>query len=477
MPEKIIYSHDNDQLLEKLGGVMMHLFSDGPSIKSASSDAFSEDFMRRFTPPDSHFGMHLNAMGAGESYAFNKNGDWWGRKPLQDRHDTFVKFGAYYEEHKNRDREKRRGDVKSSAFNAPMDRVELIVWGDKRKAEEDYEMVKAGKSLSFSMSAKVPHDVCSCCGHKAASSKKYCDHARFHMTRYLPEFQKFAYVENPDPTFFDISRVKDPADRIAWYLNYLPEAEMQKAASINNDIPMSGFDLANVFGVNLGGDLGWSTLKGRLVMEKLSKAEQRDDAEAREWRTNVTPFAMAPGALTKEALQSLRRVEPDVMFHLLTKQSALLPFQDFLAYVTDQDPADVAESAIYKLASEKYLPGIFTHLSSLPAVPEVETGMAPASLIKTSSCCGKGDPIEHLLSTVGDQLSLDQDKVRVRVMRICVRPQPQMFKFAGVGTEQEHSLARSYAALYGIYKVAQLTSDDWEEDIDDPGQQLLICQH
>jgi hypothetical protein len=111
--------------------------------------------------------------------------------------------------------------------------VELIVHGNKEKAAKEYEMAKAGKALSFSMSCRVPYDICNCCEKKASSPANYCDHLKHNMLQYMPEFKKYAFAINDKPKFFDISAVEKPADRIAHYLDYaFPAGE--KSASFNN---------------------------------------------------------------------------------------------------------------------------------------------------------------------------------------------------------------------------------------------------
>ena len=157
---KIIVPSNHDELVLRSGRLSTFFESDSQLIKNAASSAFSEAMIRNHAPDDDHFGVHLIAMGAGEFYSFNKNGDWWTKEGLIKYHPTFVSHGNLFREHLNQDPKKRIGVVKASAYNLEMERVELVVWGDKRKAEKEYARAKTGKELAFSMSARVPYDKC-----------------------------------------------------------------------------------------------------------------------------------------------------------------------------------------------------------------------------------------------------------------------------------------------------------------------------
>ena len=89
------------------------------------------------------------------------NCDYWPAYWNEKRAHTFVDCGCYYREHKNTDPRKYGiGEVKAAAYNPDMHRIELVVWGDKRKSEEEYEEIRKDKPLSFSMSARVKGDIC-----------------------------------------------------------------------------------------------------------------------------------------------------------------------------------------------------------------------------------------------------------------------------------------------------------------------------
>lgn len=59
---------------------------------------------------------------------------------------------------------------------------------------------------------KIPYDVCTICGNKAATRAEYCDHLKYEMGRIYPDGKQAAAL-NPSPRFFDSSWVIRPADR------------------------------------------------------------------------------------------------------------------------------------------------------------------------------------------------------------------------------------------------------------------------
>lgn len=123
-------------------------------------------------PGRSH--LHVIAMGSTENYGPNRNADGFRRSELMNKHATFVTNGHVYKHHKNKDPQKASGIVKFSAYNEPMNRVELIIAVDNDKWSKELEKLASGQDLPLSMACKVAHDVCSICNNKAPHRDKYC---------------------------------------------------------------------------------------------------------------------------------------------------------------------------------------------------------------------------------------------------------------------------------------------------------------
>lgn len=162
----------------------------------------------------------LTALGAGEYWGSNINGDFFPAEALRHRgedygHKTFESMAHVYKHHINKDPAKSYGKVILSVWNERMKRVELIVTIEESKAPDLVERVNNGEYPEVSMGCKVPYDVCSVCGNKAKTRKDYCDHLRYHINKIPPGHSKIATAINTIPKFFDISFVLIGADRIA----------------------------------------------------------------------------------------------------------------------------------------------------------------------------------------------------------------------------------------------------------------------
>lgn len=78
--------------------------------------------------------IHLIAMGSTESTGPNRNGDGFRAAVLKQYHPSFVKHAHFYRDHKNADPLKSYGRVVTSAYNEPMQRIELLIALRDRKS-------------------------------------------------------------------------------------------------------------------------------------------------------------------------------------------------------------------------------------------------------------------------------------------------------------------------------------------------------
>jgi hypothetical protein len=183
--------------------------------------------------------VHLISHGATEAYGPNRNGDGFKEATCKRYADTFEKFAHWHRNHKNKveNGDPYYGLVKKAGYNDPMRRVELLVglFKTKEAAERhgkqafvaDRELTKlaSGKDLAVSMACRVPYDQCSYCDHKARTRDDYCTASmckaggcKDNLTRVVKVAGDVhqLHVDNPHPTWFDISDVFRPADRIAY---------------------------------------------------------------------------------------------------------------------------------------------------------------------------------------------------------------------------------------------------------------------
>ena len=491
---KVHHPEIDQEELVKAAGRIVTLIEDEKHVKQASSSCITEDLIRDNMPDKDHFMVHLIAMGDGETYGQNRNGDFWPKEANQKYHDTFVKKGHFFREHNNRDPKKAIGIVKASAYNPEMNRIELVIHGDKNKAEEEYGLAKQGKALSFSMSARVPYDICNVCDNKATKSANYCEHLKHRMNEYIPEFQKFAYAINDKPTFFDISRVANPADRIAHYIDYAFNDELQKAASAPGLIFSD--ELAAAQGVSIPENLGFTTDPTKQkILEKLAAAEQyvedvrlgRDLPQDEKY--NFVKYAAAnifeEGELTDEELDQLRSVEPGTLFYKLASSNIILPFKSFVAYSTGRKIREVESDPIVKYASSCGCMGTSMRDLLSSVIPSGLSNMFDSSSrFMADSDLGCTDKVQQFMEKADDKFKHKSGKPGLhKIIKITISSGPKMsVKSASDETLSAddklyaHTLAQSYS-LYKVSFMNDCRKRDRDFMVDDMSSLLLTCRN
>lgn len=349
-------------------------------VKRAAAREF-KDF-DQLRPAAKHSLIHLIAMGDADDYGANRNGDSfyktatrldlidpnWNELTTADgdrhvksaktfadrthvgnleRHHTFVKFARVFEHHRNKPDQnpdhRILGSVKASAHNDSMRRVELMIEVPNDLWADDLQKLAEGKDVPFSMAANVPYDICSYCGHKAASRKKYCSHLADKITAITKTGHQISAV-NDWETFFDISKVRRPADRIAYSLQF------QKAAS-----DLRGAELA----IALLDDLDTTPLA--VLMEgQPAETARRFGYMAKLADIEKKVSAMANGAVNQRLLQLAKGTKgkcekqaQDVGFYNLPElftafadRGVILPVEQFVAFTMGQNKVADMGSAI-----------------------------------------------------------------------------------------------------------------------------------
>ena len=238
-----------------------------------------DEFIQSLKPRDDGFYVLVNAMGAGEYWGSNLNGDFFPEASLCHKGDDYGYRTFYdahvFKHHVNKDPAKSFGDVVFSAWNPQMRRVELVLFVDRDRAQlmgatDIYDKIDAGDFMAVSMGCRVKYDLCSICldrqkyqkakesynpmihksvedavlaFHKkdpikglARTRAEYCIHAKTMMNRIFPDGRK-VYVINDFPKFFDISFVYIGADKTARVMAKVGSAGMEetmaKVASLN----------------------------------------------------------------------------------------------------------------------------------------------------------------------------------------------------------------------------------------------------
>ena len=343
----------------------------------------------------------LNALGAGEFYGSNKNGDYFNEWsllgdtippdvqefirdkglpiPAEWGYKTFERYAYPYKHHDNDDPAKSCGErVCCADYNHKMHRVELIVFIRGDKAPEVIQKIDNGEAVAFSMGARLPFDVCSICRKPARKKDEYCDHLKNMLNYIFPDGRK-VYAYNYFPRFFDISIVTVPADRSAYSLkkvaSYLQEGQASMVWAPGMDyttiIPATA---ATVQGA--GFDMGFHEPVAAESMEKFAglfeylasggKSKEADidkivpahpEPKAEEVKaTPVTPDVMEivrrlvyrdnqwKQSLPPETLTSLKRYPLNKVLSGLTSLGIVLPDKDGDDLIGDQELPENLES-------------------------------------------------------------------------------------------------------------------------------------
>jgi hypothetical protein len=226
------------QLLE-LGGTHNSL----EKRANEMSEAYS--FASSMTPKEGHTYILVIAMGAGEYYGPNKNGDYFPEEDLKLQYKNFetkyklnsatgkneINEGAlFYKHHKNKPHKGHPwfGTVHKAFYNENMHRVELIIdiHNEREGAQELVDKVHSGGSFSVSMGVNIPYDTCCVCKNRASKMEDYCDHLKYELNRIRPDGTRvyaingqYDYKKKPKAlNFFDISYVFRPADKTGYML-------------------------------------------------------------------------------------------------------------------------------------------------------------------------------------------------------------------------------------------------------------------
>lgn len=352
-------------------------------LEKRAASQLLQDFERYLGPKDEPL-VHLIAVGSSEFFGPNRNGDAFSAETCRRYHSTFVKYARFYRSHQNRDARKSYGIVKASAYNEPLRRIELLVAlngspeAAKRNgglvADKELHKLASGQPIAVSMACRVPYDICSYCGNKARSRAEYCRapsegghckagglHSHIGELVEVDGQLHHLHADNPTPTWFDISHVYRPADRIAYVLG-----ELEKAAAAGQTI--AGVDVAAQMG---------------LVVPPVLLHTATKTAAERQMVTELTELAAMEAEVACSPFRDLLpSFHPDVQeteltppegyrekfgqfLRALADRRVMLPLPHFLCVTTGLPLEKAAETAVLV---RRYLPGMFTDLLAHPDV-------------------------------------------------------------------------------------------------------------
>ena len=417
--------------------------------------------------------VHLIALGASEAYGPNRNGDGFKAAACRKYHNTFVKFGKFFRNHKNKP---ERGDphfgvIKASAYNEDMRRVELLCALNAEKsaternggfiADAELEKLARGADIPVSMACRVPRDVCSYCQNSARTRDEYCTTekcaaggCRDNLSRLIKVGNDLhhLHVDNPDPTWFDISAVFRPADRIAYgaKADYLTKAAADNGLfELQDAIKLAEASSVPLAVVLQAGQTGfWNPMQisqiqlgyGLAAIEKFATLREADM-----YRALVMP------AFPVEKLATFGSARCDAQLATLADYGIILPLPAY-ATLIGQDAYTKQAAAV--------MPWIYTQMADSEALPQsVERGACLFAEKHADERAGL------LAAGLQADFSLKKAAVTNRLWRSCIQGQPvpvicAQEKSAGCSAEG-HRLAQQYAMykLGSLWRLAATDSD------------------
>lgn len=516
--KKLIYPDSNSELFSSLDGVMVSVIRDTnfyTNIKKASSSAISRQLLEDCKPDKDHFLIHITAIGDDETYGFNKNADGFPKKANEKYYKTFETNANLFREHNSSSPENRIGIIKAAAYNKDMHRIEVVAWANIKKAAAEYEAALAGKPLSSSMGASVPCDRDNISGKLSKNPSEYEPWMKRFPGKYIEEWNgkpinKWAYVHNDTPTFFDLSIVAKPADRIADYLEYrfndaVKDGILKSACENDACVPsallpeMMGYDLLK-FGsdiIRTKGDLTsyFASEDKAKILEKLASIEKEFiDINSSSDKANDPRVAYIKNAkyvnfdksytLSKDDISELRNLRPETLFFELQKRASVLSFKPFVDLIFEGNPKFASEdhkNKIVKYAEIAIVPTVFSEVKNLiesgdvlPCGDGVDELFEAGDPIEAMYDLNNTDPVQKIMDGIEDQLSYKEEKKQPRIIQITITQhvpdeniqKEDCGKFFKIKTasfnpnielsKDDLTVAKQLAFTYAFYKVAAL---------------------
>lgn len=319
----------------------------------------------------------------------------------------------------------------------------------------------------ISHNCQVPNDVCSGCGNKARTRKDYCTEDTCKYGGCKSNLTKVAndghilHVDNPDPSFFDISGVFNPADRIA-YGNTVDF--LRKAAGCET---IGGAALAEAYSLVPPVD---SLLRG-YISERLETqikaayvlAAREDSYES----LLLTKYADTLALAFRSCVQPETDLKPlgtvgtakcASGLRALADTDSVLPVRDFLRLALGQNSEKLAA-----LTAEVpgLLPGVYNRLiAGGSLVSELES-----NCLVPSQGSASGEQ-KLWAGKVAEDLSIAPENVMRRIQLSAIRgdtspAQPQTFHKKASSSD----LAEVWARRYAVYKLASFAGKVLKEPL------------
>lgn len=325
----------------------------------------------------------------------------------------------------------------------------------------DHGFIAGGIGVS---NCKVPGDHCSICGNFSKSRKAKdggtdCRHIKHQLSCLSKSGHRVGMI-NDHMVFFDISRVRVPADRIAYSL--LKVAGLGGGADLDDERALHVFNVPRISGED--DPLGLYASKLSEVLHKLSNIEKQIEAVGRAPNESLSfdPAVMRHLSDDERTAMGQNRGDIGKVLAALADKKICLSLSDFVKLVLGERAGGYENSI--RLASDS-LPGVFSRLaeeSEERELPESAMDEGEASVPRR---------VSEMIEAMKGGMSLDDEPVARRVTIVAIRklPPPDLKKAASLYDETADKMLRAYAA----YKVAWCLRNG----IDSRVTKLAVLQH
>lgn len=307
--------------------------------------------------------------------------------------------------------------------------------------------------------------------------------------QYIPEHKKYAFVYNDEPSFFDLSIVKRPAERIAHYLEYKFASDntegLLKAASDNNGYIPSAL-LAELQGIKFSLTKGFRNIKKANTLKRLIELE-KDFANAISDKQDNTvkglyiknaainsfskDFDLSDSELKEFTNLNIRK---ESFFREMAKRASIMNFKSFIDFIYPEDKSEEKQQAV-KLASCQILPTLFNGLNNFGIdLNELDNLFDSGSEFDCIADNSNSDPIQKLFDKASDKFSIDKNGRDKRIISITIINNggstsanniledilPTILKTASSNSnnysKEVINKAKKYATAYAVYKIAAI---------------------
>lgn len=310
--------------------------------------------------------VHVIALGAWEAYGPNRNGDAFPVEDCIKCAHTFKRANrAIHYNHKNKPHDPKYGNIKASAYNPEMQRIELIIGLDKDNPRNQnvLQKIASGDQFCVSMACKIPGDYCTWCDHFAPDENSRCEHIPHRLLEMNSDGVKCAMV-NKNPNWFEQSIVERPADYIGYSLN-----SNTKIASDRRTGPLTTNDYLAFY---TGFDpqetnmliLSKHASAKRLLLRKLAEMEKQVQAIAKSDKPKHDFLKRQADALNEtpdmddKDIDELRKHEPGKAFKAMADSGVMLSPLSFLKYVL----SDKADNESLAKGMKSKLPNVYSKM-------------------------------------------------------------------------------------------------------------------